>query len=68
MNSLRRTVIALLLYLGLFTLLFFIALYSYTQDVPVVVLGLGAKKTDMLIMALSFIGVIKTTLHIILLK
>lgn len=63
----RKTIIALLIYLLIFTVLFFIAWYNYLINVPVIRLGIGADKSNLLVMVLSFMGILKTTVHIFLL-
>jgi hypothetical protein len=63
----KKTVIALLVYLFFFTVLFFLAMRSYNQQVSLIPLGFGAAKSDLIVMILSFLGILKTTIHILLL-
>ena len=64
MKSTNREIIFLTLYLILFASLFFLALYDYHRGESLVSFGFDPGLTNIMIMALSFMGVIKTIYHI----
>ncbi len=60
----RKTIVVLMLYLTLFTIFFAVAVYNYYKDIPVFEIGLSGKVTDIFLIVLSVLGILKTGWHI----
>ena len=60
----KRTLIVLMLYLLLFGVLFVIAAYDYFNRISIVDIGFSASITNLLIVVLSGVGLLKTLWHI----
>lgn len=63
----KNTLIALSIYLLIFTAMFFLSWYDILNSVSIFSIGFGARNIDMIVMVFSFLGILKTTVHIILL-
>ena len=60
----KRSIIVLIMYLLIFTALFFLSLYNYAADTAVFEIGLSTKMTNLMVMILSVLGVAKSVWHI----
>ena len=61
----KDSITALMLYLVLFTVLFFFSAYNFLNGVSMVRIGLSAQATNGIILGLSFLGILKTVWHLI---
>jgi len=61
----RRIIPALLLYLVIFAIFFFLSLYNYYLNRPFFDIGIPTETTNILMILLSAGGIIKTAYHII---
>lgn len=64
MRSMKWNMFMLFGYLIMFAGLFFISLYDYLTNRPIVDIGLPEKVTNLGILVLSFLGIVKTFWHI----
>ncbi len=60
----KRTILFLLAYLLLFTVMFGIGVYNYANNSSFLNIGLSAARTNFVMLVLSVLGIIKTAWHI----
>jgi hypothetical protein len=60
----RRTAFFLLIYLALFSFMFFLSIYNLKMNESFVDIGLSAVVTDYILIVFSLIGVVKTIYHL----
>ena len=61
----NKHIIALMLYLALFGILFMVSLHNYIVKESFFDIGLPGQSMDLFILALSFVGVAKSLVHIV---
>ena len=61
----KKSMLILILYLLLFALMFAVSVYNYMINEPVLDLGMSARMTNMGLIFLSVLGILKSTWHII---
>jgi hypothetical protein len=61
----RRSIVVLMLYLLLFGVLFIVSLYNYFNNVMPFDIGFSVKMTNIIILGLCFLGIIKSVWHLV---
>ncbi|MEM4397963.1 MAG: hypothetical protein QW757_05065 [Candidatus Woesearchaeota archaeon] len=67
-NNTNKNLLILELYLIIFTIIFFVSLYSYFNNLSLISINLSEKLTNLIIMALSALSILKTDYHILTYK
>lgn len=60
----KRTMIVLILYLIMFAVFFAVSIINYIENKAVFKIGLSYKITDLMLIVLSVLGILKTGYHI----
>jgi hypothetical protein len=60
----KKNIVALLIYLGIFAAIFGLSVYSYLHDIALFDIGMSAQIIDLMVILLSSLAIIKTTYHL----